>query len=262
MKLNKKALKLPIALFLIYIIFGLFLYINQKSMIYYPDDQDFEACQAFSDYEKKTFGGTRFYFQPQSEREVLIHYHGNAGSTCDRAYFRDIFEQSDRSLIFVEYAGYSADDKNPSKELILKDVENIDQFVQERDFKDVAVYGQSLGTGPASYHSKIGDVDSLIMVSSFSSIADLARSRFMIYPVSFLLTENYNNMKWLSDYKGEVLFIHGEEDRIIPYEYSKKLYKNIPSSKKEYVLIRDFGHNDIWLSQEFKNNLLEFKQVK
>ena len=90
-------------------------------MIYYPDNQDFYGCEGFKDYEKINFNGTRFYLFEQSD-SVLVYYHGNAGSACDRSFLKDIFEQSNHTLVFVEYAGYSNDTKKPSVVLFLKDV--------------------------------------------------------------------------------------------------------------------------------------------
>ena len=71
-------------LLIIYCLFGLFLFLNQKSMLYYPDNQDFANCDRFDDYQKINFQGTRFYLKEESLDSVLVYYHGNAGSSCDR----------------------------------------------------------------------------------------------------------------------------------------------------------------------------------
>jgi len=247
-----------IRLMIIYCLFGLFLFFGQKSMLYYPDNQDFESCSGFNDYQKINFNGTRFYYKQGSFDNIIIYYHGNAGSACDRSYFKLFFEQSNSSIIFVEYAGYSNDNTKPSKELILQDVDNINNFVKENSFKNVIVYGQSIGSGVASYHSFIGDVNSLILVGSFSSLTDVAQSRYIIYPASVLLREKYDNVKWLQSFEGNVIILHGDSDQLIPYKFSQKLFNEITTEKKEYVLIDGKGHNDIWNSSIFREKLVEF----
>ena len=128
---------------------------------------------------------------------------------CDRSAFKSTFEDSGSSLIFVEYTGYSHDKVNPSQKHILKDVQNINDYVQERGYKTVVVYGQSLGSGPASYHAYLGHVQHLILVTPFSSLAEVAQSKYVIFPISLLLTERYNNSEWLQNYKGVYLFSMG-----------------------------------------------------
>ncbi len=243
---------------MLYILFGFYLFFSQKSILYHPDNQDFKRCSGFKDYQKLEANGTRFYFKEGQGDDVIVYYHGNAGSACDRSYARAVFEQSDASLIFVEYAGYSNDDVNPSEELILNDVENIHNYIYEKDYEEVTVYGQSIGSGAASYHAGLGDVENLILVSPFSSLEKVAQSKYVIYPASILLTKEYDNVKWLKDYHGRLLIIHGDSDSIIPEKFSKELYQSIPSLEKEYILIEERGHNDIWLSANFKRQIIQF----
>ncbi len=250
--MNNTYLNLLIIVIIAYILFGLFLYIFQNSLIYYPTNQDFYNCPGFHSYEAKNMNGTRFYLKEQSE-DVIIHYHGNAGSTCDRSTIKEYFETSNKSLIFVEYAGYSNDPRSPNKELIKKDVENIQKFAEEK-YNKIYVYGQSIGTGAASYHAKTGRADKLILTTGFSSLKEVAQSKYRIYPASLLLKENYDNKKWLEDYKGDVVFFHGDKDNIIPHRFSKELYESLNTNKK-YHLIEGKGHNNIWNSKTFREKL-------
>ena len=243
---------------MVYFLFGLFLFFNQKSMLYYPDNQDFENCIAFNDYEKLEQNGTRFYYKENSLDELIIYYHGNAGSACDRAYNKEIFEDSGRSVIFLEYAGYSNNDKQPSQKLILKDVENLEEFIKTKDFKDIIVYGQSIGSGPASYHASISQIDSLILVSTFSNLVDLVQSKYIVYPASILLQEKYDNLENLKNFDGELLMLHGDSDSGIPARFSRDLFNQLEMKDKEYVLIKGVGHNDIWFSEDFINRLSSF----
>lgn len=243
---------------MIYLLFALYLFFIQKSMIYYPDNQNFVTCTAFNDYEKLEHNGTRFYYKENSLEDVFVYYHGNAGSACDRAYHKSIFEESGRSVIFVEYIGYSADDKEPSQKLILKDVENIHEFIEAKYFEDIIVYGQSIGSGAASYHALLGNVNSLILVSTFSSLDDIVQSKYIVYPASILLREKYNNSEWLENFKGDLLILHGDSDVDIPARFSQKLFDGIENENKEYILIEGAGHNDMWSFNEFKTRIINF----
>jgi uncharacterized protein len=259
MKIKPKLLQIIIPVLAVYLIIGLFLFLNQKSMIYYPNNQDFDSCIGFTDYERINHNGTRFYFKNNTNERVIVYYHGNAGSACDRSYIKSIFEKPNNSLIFVEYAGYSNDKENkPSKKLILNDVRNINNFLELHPHKELIVYGQSIGSGPASYHTSLGEVKHLILVTPFSKMTDLAQSKYRIYPAGLIVTENYDNIKYLRGFNGSALIIHGDSDRIIPSRFSKELFDSLTTSKKEYVLIQGRGHNDIWSSDVFTNAVSDY----
>jgi len=257
MAIAKPLLSILIFSIVLYFLFGVYLFFIQKSMMYYPDNQDFHNCPGFKDYQKLEHKGTRFYLKQQSQK-ALVYYHGNAGSTCDRSFVKSFFETSDYTLIFVEYAGFSADRRKPSAKLILKDVENIHEYLDKNGFKNNLIYGQSIGSGAASYHAFLGNVDKLLLISPFSSMTDVAQSKYFIYPVSLLFTEKYDNLKWLNNYQGKIMIIHGDKDKIIPPKFSKKLFNKLSTQEKEYVLIPSYGHNDIWSSDIMTEKVMQF----
>lgn len=257
MKLKKSSRGFIFSLLFGYFFFGALLYFKQKSFVYYPDNRDFESCPEFFGYEKINHQGTRFYFRQNSEN-LVVFYHGNAGSACDRGFLRPIFEKNNFSLIFVEYAGYSNDSRQPSAELILNDVHNVINFIQNNNFNKIIVIGESLGTGPASFHVKSGKVDYLALVAAFPSLKEVARSKFPIYPTSLMLKENYDNEKWLENFRGQALFFHGQRDLVISPRLSRKLFEKTPTEEKDYWLIEKAGHDDIWISHTFQSKLADF----
>ncbi len=242
----------------VYCLFGLLLFFSQKSMIYYPNNQDFKNCEGFSEYEKVNFQGTRFYYKERSLNSVLVYYHGNAGSACDRSILKPYFEETGVSIIFVEYAGYSNDNKKPSKDLLLQDARNMNKYLEDKGFEKIIIYGESIGSGVGSYHASIGKVDSLIFVGSFSSLEDVARSKLPIFPMSVLFKENYDNVKWLQEFKGKIIILHGENDEVIPLKFSQRLFEKISTEKKEHIIIEGRGHNDIWGSSYFRDKIIDF----
>ncbi len=252
--------RLAIIIILVYLGFGLLLFINQKSYIYFPDKQSFADCAGFSDYEKRTFNSTRFYYQKTNPDKVLIYYHGNAGSACDRAEIKHLFENKGYSLIFVEYAGYSNDNKKPSRNLFLANAVDIANFVRQEKFSEVVVYGQSLGASIASYYSTIAPTDALILVSPFSSLTELAQSLYPFYPVKFLLREKYDNLTWTKNFQGRLLILHGEQDQTIPPHFSRQLFDSINTTDKNYFFIPNANHNNLWFSSIFQTKIQGFLQ--
>lgn len=220
---------LLIAFLLVYLGFGLFLFSVQRSMIYYPDDHDFYDCQ----YEKIVHNGTRMYFHNVSDT-LLVYYHGNAGNACERTYM----DMPDVSLLFVEYAGYSGDSRSPTKALIEQDVRNAAEWI---DFDRVIVLGRSIGSGAATYHAKIADVDGLILVTPFDRLSSVVQSKFIFYPAGLLLLDKWDNVENLEGYGGPLLIVHGDRDVVIPDRFSRRLHESV---RGEYVIVEG-GHNDL-----------------
>jgi len=191
---------------------------------------------------------------------VIVYYHGNAGSACDRSFLKSTFEIPNTSILFVEYTGYSADPQKPSKNHILQDVHNTYDFIDEQNFSHIIIIGTSLGASAASYHASLGQVDKLLLISPFLNTFELAKSKYPFYPVSFILKENYTNDIWLQYYTEELLVLHGSHDIIIPPKFSQQLFRIVPTENKKYQLIQKASHNTIFSTSETFQEMHSFIQ--
>lgn len=231
----------------------------QKQYIYFPTPQDFNNCPGFAGFQAQNINGTRFYHLQQSD-QVLIFFHGNAGSTCDRSPLIEIFNSSEYSLIFVEYAGYSNDPQPPSKKRILNDVDQLAEFLNIQGYTKTVVVGNSIGSGPASYLTTKIEVDKLVLIAPFNSLAAVAQSYYPIFPMKFILTENYDNASWLEQFEGELLILHGSSDSVIKPKFSQQLFDGITTKQKFRHTFPQVGHNTIFSSEEAVNILQSFIQ--
>lgn len=250
-------------LVLVYIGFGAYLFLFERSIIYYPDypsKSDFYNCPAFKDSETIDIEGTRGYFKHVSDN-IAVVYHGNAGSACDRDYLKSIFINARYSYLFVEYSGYGGDGKKPSRDLLLKDAENIVSFLKTKRYSKTVIITESIGAGVASYHAFLMPPDKMLFISPFDSIVNVAKNKFPIYPFSLLerfATENYDNIPLLKNYKGELTIVHGTNDDIIPFKRGKALYENVPTQSKNFIPVSGAGHNDIYNFEETQKAISDF----
>lgn len=252
-----EAKRLMAIFFLLYVVSFFLLLFLQRSLIYLPSLQDFDSCPAFSGAQKLSYGSTRFYYKDISDK-VIVFYHGNYGSACDRAFLASWFEAAGYSYIFPEYAGYARDSRSPSKDLILEDVRNIDAFVAQLHPNALAVMGESLGTGPASYEASLGKVAGLILVSPYPSLVKLTAEKLPIYPISLMLREDYDNEVWLQSFQGKVIILYGDKDVMVQPGFSKELFVSIPSGEKQIDGIRGAGHFDLYNFSETENAIRQF----
>ncbi len=114
-----------------YVVFGVYLTINQENIIYQPWSQDFDSCIGFKDAQKVTHNGTRMYVR-SGERGVVVLYHGNAGSACHRDFYAEQFIKAGYGYIVVEYAGYSNDTRKTTHKLVKQDVVNVVSYIKKQ----------------------------------------------------------------------------------------------------------------------------------
>lgn len=241
----KKRDQIALSIFAVfYVGFGFFLYINQERVIYRPFPQDFSTCQNFAAAEKVTYDGTRMYVD-RSTKPVVVLYHGNAGSACDRALYARLITQAGLGYAIVEYAGYSNDITKTTHDLIKTDVSNVISYFAETEREIFTVVGESIGTGPASYHASNAPPEQLLLITPFTDLSDLARDRFWFYPTSLLVQNAFDNQANLALYQGTVGIIHGTEDSVIPYRFGRTLYESIETEKMLFS-IEGANHNDLF----------------
>lgn len=228
-----------------YIFIGGWLYVNQDKMIYFPDDRAIAYCPALKGGVQTDMYGTRgYFFQNGTSSKLAVFYHGNAGNICDRAYYRTAIEQAGYSWLFVEYAGYAADGKEPNTNAILGDVKRVSEWVNGKNFARVAVIGESVGSGPASFHASIAEIDRLVLVTSFDHLSSVARGYYPYLPIKLMMKTDLDNVIWASEAKN-VLIISGEADTIIPFRHAKKLFDDLPQEKKWHFVLEGVDHNEV-----------------
>lgn len=59
-------------------------------------------------------------------------------------------------------------------------------------------------------------------MSPFTSIKDVAYN--LLGSISYFVNDHFNNLKCMKNIKCPVLLIHGEDDQLIPFSHSKKLF--------------------------------------
>ncbi len=250
-------------LILAYLGFGAYLFFNQRNLLYFPELGDPEACEAFmkTGVEKIVQNGTTLYYKKNGET-LVVFYHGNGGTACDRKFLADEFDRGNLSYLFVEYAGY-ADDRETTKENIFQDVRNADDFLRTISYKELAFVSESLGAGPLAYHTTRQSPEKIMLIAPYTRISDIMKAHFpyALYPATFLVKDNFNTAP-LDAFRGEVLIIHGTADEIIPFELGERLYERISSTRKKSLFVLSATHNTVLDAPGVKEHFLQFLRSK
>ena len=101
-------------------------------------------------------------------------------------------------------------------------------------WKNIVIYGESLGTGVATHLSQNKEFAGVILETPFTSMIDAAKKFYPYIPVGLLLKDKFENKNKIKNIKSPILIMHGEKDQIVPFEMGKKMFEIANELKYSY----------------------------
>jgi dipeptidyl aminopeptidase/acylaminoacyl peptidase len=195
---------------------------------------------------------------PDSERRLVLFFHGNAGHRGDRQM--DFRETADAGfdMLMVDYRGYGENSGNPSEFWMARDARAVWRFATEaRSYapERILICGESLGGAVAVRLCADLCEDGitpggLVTISTFASLASVAAGHYPMFPVRYLLWDRYDSAAAIGDVRCPVCLIHGTEDDIVPIAEGRTLFEAAPATSaggvsKQWRRESGMGHNDV-----------------
>jgi hypothetical protein len=228
-----------------------FMYVAQRSLMYFPDrtrtppaavglPQAEEVLLDTADGEKVI----AWHVRPEGEKPVVLYFHGNGGALNLRAgRFRRLVADG-TGLLALSYRGYGGSSGSPSEAGILRDAESAYAFAVTRYGSDrLAVWGESLGTAVAIALAADHPVGRIILESPFTSAADIGAAAYPFLPVRLLIKDAFRSDLRIEKVRAPVLVMHGTRDRVVPIAYGERLFAMIRAPKR-FVRLEQAGHVD------------------
>lgn len=172
---------------------------------------------------------------------LIIFFHGNAELIDTNLDTADLYRSLGASTLLVEYRGYGRSQGDPSQSAIVADARQFHDLMAARPDIDparIAYHGRSLGGGVASALAAERPPAALILESTFTSLAALARSRGLL---ESLCRHPFRTDRVLPTLDRPVLILHGADDEMIPPTHARTLHAATPGST---YLEAPGGHND------------------
>jgi pimeloyl-ACP methyl ester carboxylesterase len=238
-----------------------------ESSMVYPAPRGGQALAARFGAEDLQFlsgDGTRlhawYFARPQASREIVF-FHGNAESIENSGPWIGRFAGSlNASVLIFDYRGYGLSDGKPYERGLVQDgVAAVDWLVRRTGkSSDQFVYlGRSLGAAVAVQVARQRPARAFLLVSSFSSMVDLAAELCWWLPVRKLMRNRYEAAQDLAHLDIPLLQIHGSADRIIPIRWGRQLFEVSPTPHKQFLVAEGRGHNDLAL-EAFRDEIDAF----
>ncbi len=188
---------------------------------------------------------------PSEESPAMLCLHGNAGNISTRTDKMKIFHEAGAAQLWVDWRGYGESGGWPSEAGLYRDA--LAGWTWLTTVKAVpttrlAIYGESLGCGPAVELAGRASAGGLILDGGFTSIADMGRFVLPWFPVRLLARISFDNLAKLPKVLIPTLFLHSPDDEIIPYDMAKRNLVASGAAKKTLIDLKG-SHNEGFLDK-------------
>ena len=254
--LRRMLLQVLVAVVLAYGVLLALLWLTQERMVYFPQVGGGAATPAlvqlpFENVLIATEDGetlAAWWVPVDAARGTVLLLHGNAGSIADRIDYLPHFAAMGYAVLLVDYRGYGASSGKPSERGTYLDAHAAWQWLTGgRGIKpgEIGLVGESLGGAVAAELAARVQPRALVLISAFTSAADLGSEIYPYLPVRLLSRYRYDTLAHLRHYKGPLLVAHSRDDEIVPFAHGERLYAAATGAKS--LLEMRGGHNDGFL---------------
>jgi esterase/lipase len=228
-------------LLVIYVLIGLYLYLNQKNFLYFPT-QNIESSYKNIKFQNDNAKINITVLNEGCENAIL-YFGGNAESMLESSdYIAKQFPQF--TVYLMDYRGYGKSTGEPSESGLYSDALKLYDIAKVKHNR-ISIGGRSLGTAIATYVAAHREVVKLALITPFDSILNVAQERYPLYPIDLLLHDKYNSASRAKEISAKTLIVIAQNDEIVSRERTQKLIDAFEKDILEVETILNRGHNDI-----------------
>jgi pimeloyl-ACP methyl ester carboxylesterase len=241
-----------ISLTVVYLCLCAVLFIFQRSLIYYPQPRargESSATLPLSVPGAELLISVRAHDGPRA----IVYFGGNGEDvTYNLPAFSTAFP--DHALYLMNYRGYGGSSGRPREVDLQQDALALFDYVRARH-SNVTIMGRSLGSGIAIRLASQRDAERLVLITPYSSIAELGARQFPIFPVKLLMRDKYESWRHAASIVVPTTFVVAEDDEIVPRASSEDLYARFRPGTATLRVIPDVGHNTLSASPLYLETL-------
>jgi hypothetical protein len=234
-----------------YILLMVAVYFGQRGMLYFPDKKKPQEEQVralgltfWPDVKDAHRGFTVDSPGEAKYQGLIVVFHGNAGSAAHRSYYIPAMHRLGYRVVLAEYPSYGGRDGELGEASFVRDAVETVKRAHLEFGGPVILLGESLGCAIAAAVAANPPVPimGVILITPWDSLPDLAQSLYWYFPARWLVRDRYDNVRNLSGFDGPVAVLVAEQDEIIPWKHSMRLYDSLKPPKRLWVF-KKAGHN-------------------
>ena len=222
--------------------------------IFFPRKSEFEIDDKdhLVSVDSDVSVGIRLFIKDNSYPTILF-FHANAEITHEYDDIAEIYNQYNINFIVAGYRGYGISNGNPTMQSSLDDSLKIFSYVKEylkkiNNTNKFVIMGRSLGSTSTCHimSNNEKEFDGAIIDSGFATEYPFLL-RFGVNPesINFKLSDGFNNLEKIKQYKNPFLIIHADMDEIIPFSQADIMFVESRSYNKDLFKVNGAGHNNV-----------------
>jgi len=252
----------------VYLIVLVLMFSFQRDFIYFPQPEiespEFYGLNNFEETRLPNNEGVegKAWHNDFKERETtILYFHGNAETLSNNVDLYKKLDAAGLGVFAVTYRGYGGSEGKPSETGNYIDAEAaIKTISRDIDPSKLVVVGRSLGTGIAVDLAAKHDLGGVVLISPFTSLADIGAKQFPFIPARYLLLDRYDSLQKIAKVDEKLRIVHGSKDNLVPIALGKELY-NAANEPKEFITLEGVGHNDVSLDA-IADNIIGFTNAR
>ena len=212
----------------------------QRDLLYYPDASladpaDAGLPNAALEHLQTSDGEdiVVWWIPPRAPgKPVFLYFHGNGGNLTYRSKRFTLLSEDGAGVMALSWRGYGGSTGSPTEDGLMADARAAFASVRARvDEKQIVLVGESLGAGVAVMLAAEASVAAVILDSAYSSIADVAASKFPWLPVRLLIQDEFRADLAAGHVQAPVFQVHCTEDPVIPLTFGRRLHQLFPNRR-------------------------------
>lgn len=189
-----------------------------------------------------------WYCRSPHPKASSVFCHGNTGNLTVSADVIPHLLNAGISVLFFDYRGFGRSTGIASYKGVIADGITAARFhetIRPKHLPSV-LYGYSLGGGVAAQVIRKHPFDALILQSTFTTLANLARALWPRFPMYLFTGDLFDTIKVIRHLNVPLLVLHGTADEVAPCAMAHELFDACPSSKRIYT-VEGGLHKDMFL---------------
>jgi hypothetical protein len=229
-----------------------------------PEVRALTGCTV-KDVELQTADGTAIHglwFPGETAQGAVLIFHGRQGNLGDDFGPDDLagwHNEVGVSAFIFSYPGYGKSGGVPSEAGCYAAADAAYAWLTETQGvppRQVLLYGRSLGSAVAIDLATRRPHRALLLVTPFTSVPDVAASRFPFLPAQLLMRNRFPSGAKIAHCTQPLLVMHGTEDRLVPFAMGKNLFE-AANEPKRFVPIAG-AHHENCITPEFFATIRRF----
>ncbi len=134
------------------------------------------------------------------------------------------------TVLAMNYRGYGQSHGVPAEIHMIEDGCTLFDWLAalgQVDAARIALVGRSLGSGVAVQVAKERPVHSVVLITPYDSILAIAKRRFRVMPIEYMLRHRFESIKYAPSLKAPTYVLRAAADDVVPHSHTDQLVEKL-----------------------------------